>query len=59
AQIAHDYNIPLWNLWLAVQDLPHHGLDPERKDVYLSTEAWDRRNFTALQTLEALREALK
>ncbi|HEX7974492.1 MAG TPA: SGNH/GDSL hydrolase family protein [Anaerolineales bacterium] len=59
AQIAHDYDIPLWNLWLAVQDLPHHGLDPERKDVYLSTEAWDRRNFTALQTLDALWREVK
>ena len=59
ARVAHDYDIPLWNLWLAVQDLPNHGLDPDRKDVYLSVEAWDRRSFTALMTLDSLRRALR
>ena len=59
AQVAHDYDLPLWNLWRAVQDLPNHGLDPERKDIYLTPEAWDRRNFTALQTLDAIRRELK
>ena len=33
ARVAYDYGIPLWNLWLAVQDLDNHGLDPSRKDV--------------------------
>ncbi|HEX7599258.1 MAG TPA: SGNH/GDSL hydrolase family protein [Polyangia bacterium] len=59
AQVAHDYDIPLWNLWLGVQDLPHGGLDPARKDVYLTTEAWDRRNFTALEVLDRLRNELR
>lgn len=59
ALLAHDYDIPLWNLWRGVQDLPNGGLDPARKDVYLSTEAWDRRNFTALMVLDRLRNALR
>ncbi len=59
ARVAHDYDIPLWNLWRAVQDLPNGGLDASRKDVYLTTEAWDRRNFTALMVLDRLRTSLK
>ena len=59
AQVAHDYDIPLWNLWRAVQDLPNGGLDASRKDVYLTTEAWDRRSFTALMVLDRLRTSLK
>jgi hypothetical protein len=59
AQLAHDYDIPLWNLWRGVQDLPNGGLDPARKDVYLTTEAWDRRNFTALMVLDRLQKDLR
>ncbi|HRQ31638.1 MAG TPA: hypothetical protein PLM89_00880 [Anaerolineales bacterium] len=29
AQIAYDYEIPLWNYWAAVQPLPRHGLSPD------------------------------
>ena len=42
-----------------MQDLPNGGLDPARKDVYLTTEAWDRRSFTALEVLDRLRTTLK
>ncbi len=59
AQVAHDYDIPLWNMWRAVQSLPNGGLDPNRKDVYLTTEAWDTRNFTALMVLDRLRTELE
>jgi len=58
AQIAHDYDIPLMNFWAAAQTLPNGGLDPNRNDVYLSTDGWDRRSFSALETLDALRRAL-
>ncbi len=58
AQVAYDYGLPLWNLWRAVQDLPNHGLDSSREDIYLTTEAWDRRSFTALEVLDALRKSL-
>ena len=64
ARAAYDYELPLWNFWLAAQPLPGHGLqfdgvhlthdknnfgDPE---AMLS--AWPVRNFTALQTLDAV-----
>lgn len=69
AQIAYDYEIPLWNFWAAVQPLPNHGLssdgfhltfarnffdDPERMK-----SAWPWRNLTALQVLDAVHKELK
>ncbi|HSB03344.1 MAG TPA: hypothetical protein VLE49_22025 [Anaerolineales bacterium] len=68
AQIAYDYDIPLWNFWAAVQPLPNHGLssdnfhltfarnffdDPERMK-----NAWPWRNLTALQALDAVHRGL-
>ncbi len=68
AQIAYDYDIPLWNFWAAVQPLPNHGLwkdgfhltfarnffdDPQRMK-----SAWPWRNLTALQTLDVVRRGL-
>ena len=29
AQLAYEYDIPLWNFWLAVQPLPYHGLNDD------------------------------
>ncbi len=58
ARVAYDYDIPLWNFWLAADSLPNHGLDADRENVYLTPEGWDRRNFTALQTLDAIRRSL-
>ncbi|HEX6270861.1 MAG TPA: hypothetical protein VFZ43_11535 [Anaerolineales bacterium] len=68
AQIAYEYDTPLWNFWAAVQPLPNHGLwrdgfhltfarnyfdDPERMK-----SAWPWRNLTALQTLDVVRRDL-
>jgi hypothetical protein len=63
AYIAEQYNVPLWNFWLAVQDLPNHGM----KDGFHITFArpffdqpgnmqygWPVRNLTALQALDAV-----
>lgn len=60
AQVAYDYDLPLWNFWAAIQDLPGHGLDPARPGGnYLIIEAWDRRSFTGLQVLDAIRKTLE
>jgi hypothetical protein len=32
ANLAREYDVPLWNFWAAVQDLPNHGL--AQVDVY-------------------------
>lgn len=59
AQVAYDYDIPLWNFWRAADDLPNHGLDADRENVYLTPLGWDRRNFTALLVLDAVWQAVK
>lgn len=65
AQIALDYELPLWNLWRAMEPLPNHGLQtdnvhPTANSVSLcdfsgddlSTYGWTVRNLTGLQTLD-------
>ena len=68
AQLAYDYDIPLWNFWAAVQPLPNHGLSPDNfhltfarnffDDQVRMKSAWPWRNLTALQTLHVVHEAL-
>jgi len=68
ANLAVEYDIPLWNFWRAVQSLPAGGLqddgfhltyaqnffdDPDRMKT-----AWPWRNLTALQTLDSVRRGL-
>jgi hypothetical protein len=54
AQLAYEYDIPLWNFWLAVQSIPNHGIDPDRDGFYISEEAWHVKSFTALKSLHAV-----
>lgn len=64
AALAKEYDIPLWNYWLAVQTLPNHGLQEDGVHITfapndfsnpLNLEAgWPIRNLTALQVLDAL-----
>jgi len=55
ARLAVEYDLPLWNFWRAVQNLPNHGMDAERNDKFhISVEAWNVRSFTGLQTLDAI-----
>ena len=68
AHLAYEYDIPLWNFWLAVQPLSNHGLDPDGVHLtfagyrfdnpYNLDRAWPSRNLTALQTLDVLRNSL-
>lgn len=68
AQIAYDYEIPLWNFWAAVQPLPNHGLSSDNfhltfarnffDDPVRMKSAWPWRNLTALQTLDVVRKGL-
>ena len=67
-QLAQEYELPLWNFWAAVQDLPHAGLQedgahltwaPNRFDDPFNLEAaWPWRNITALQMLAFLQASL-
>jgi hypothetical protein len=54
-----DIDARLWNFWAAVDHLPNHSLDPECNDIYLTSDAWDLRNFVALSTLDAIWRELK
>ena len=64
ACLAHEYEIPLWNFWTAIQPLPAHGLQPDLEhltygitdfdDERAMQSAWTHRNLTALQTMDAV-----
>jgi hypothetical protein len=55
ARLAYEYDLPLWNFWLAVQPLPYHGMDPVRNDgFHISTDGWNTRSFTGLQALDGI-----
>jgi hypothetical protein len=68
AQIAYEYDIPLWNYWAAIQPLPNHGLWEDGfhltfarnffDDPLRMKNAWPWRNLTALQTLDVVRREL-
>jgi len=69
-RLAYEYELPLWNYWLAVQTLPDKGLrSPEHLSAgpdgfsTLTGEnlnfGWPVRNLTALQTLDAVRKAVE
>ncbi|MBN2556125.1 MAG: hypothetical protein JXA97_09340 [Anaerolineales bacterium] len=65
--LALEYDIPLWNFWGALQDLPQQGLDDDGAHLTFAANrfgdpqallaAWPVRNLTALQVLEAFRTA--
>ncbi len=71
ARLALEYDLPLWNFWLAVQPLPNQGLtDPSHLNTISYTNFTDfsiphsleygmqMRNLTALQMLYFLWEQL-
>lgn len=64
ADVAQEYEIPLWNFWLALQSLPNQGLQEDGEhltwavsdfdDPEAMAHAWPVRNLTALQVLHGL-----
>ena len=64
ASLADEYDVPLWNFWRAVQDLPNHGLQGDGAHLTFGVNqfdnpeamktAWTIRNLTALQALDAV-----
>lgn len=69
ARVAYDYDVPLWNFWAAVQPLPGHGLTEDGfhltvgatylDDPALMKRAWPWRNLTALQSIDAVWQAVR
>lgn len=60
ARAAEDYDIPLINLWRALEPLPHQGVDPDDTTHLTSPEAGSAAQFTdaALQSGFAVRNLL-
>lgn len=63
AHLAVEYNLPFWNLWATVVELPNGGLytrpdRPGQGDIYLTDEAIAIQRLSALQMLDSLRRAV-
>lgn len=60
AQLAYEYDIPMWNFWRAVQPLVDHGIDWARdsEGFHITVPAWNMRSFSALQVLDKIRRDL-
>ena len=67
-EIAHEFDVPVWNFWRSVQDIPDHGLEDDgfhithglndfSNPVNLK-QAWPLRNLTALEAIDAVRNGL-
>jgi hypothetical protein len=59
ALLASEYDLPLWNFWAAVSDLPDRGLytrddRPLQGDIYLTDEAALIHRMTGLEALNAV-----
>jgi hypothetical protein len=66
AELAYEYDLPLWNWWRAVQDLPGHGLQEDGSHLTFGgpffgnpanlRKAWPVRNLNALEVLKVVME---
>ena len=59
SMLAAEYDLPLWNFWAAVSDLPNRGLytrkdRPLQGPIYLTDDALVIHRMTGLETLNAV-----
>lgn len=56
AELAYEYDIPLYNWWKAAQALPNRGLDPERDDLFHidPVYAWTEQSAYGLGVLDSI-----
>ena len=59
AMLSAEYDLPLWNFWASLSDLPNRGLytrddRPLQGDIYLTEEAALIHRMTGLETLDAV-----
>ena len=59
AKLAYEYDLPLWNFWLAAQSLADYGIDPLRDGFHISVQARNERSITFLETLDHLWKGLR
>lgn len=55
AEVAYDYDLPMLNIWRALDFMPGHGLKGDA--MYMTPEAWDIRNLQTLILLEQIHVA--
>ena len=53
ADLATEFNLPVWNFWASVQHLPENGMEPE-SDMYLSEAGLEIHRQGALEALDAI-----
>jgi len=63
AMLAVEYDLPLWNFWAAVTDLPNRGLytrddRPLQGDIYLTEEATIIHRMTGIEVLSVIWRAV-
>lgn len=56
SKLAYEYDVPLYNWWLAAQALPNHGLDPDRDDQFHIDPkyAWIEQSAYGLGALDSI-----
>ncbi len=59
AELAYEYDVPMWNWWLAAQPLADRGIDPYRDGFHISQQAWEERSKTFLMVLDHLWKELR
>lgn len=59
ANLAYEYDLPMWNWWAAAQPLGNHGLDPYRDGFHITQQAWEERSKTFLMVLDHLWKGLR
>lgn len=58
ARTAKKYDVPYFNAWRTIQEMPNHGLDLDRNNIYMTTDAWPIRSRAAMQMLDFLARSL-
>lgn len=63
AQLAVEYNIPMWNFWALSADLPENGLYIKEGEehlgaIYFNDQLKDRHRISALETIFTLWQAV-
>jgi hypothetical protein len=57
AKLAVEYDLPFWNFWASIQELPNSGLSDD-SDMYLSDEAYAVQQVDGLKVLDIIYRAL-
>lgn len=57
AKLAVEYDLPFWNFWASIQNLPNSGLSDD-SDMYLSDDAYAVQQLDGLKVLDIVYRAV-